>query len=144
MQKSTLLLKEISIQSVPVKIVRRLHCSSTPPCLLPAWVKGISNIKRRMLWVLSKSVFLSCNSFSSKYGITCVTWIYAYFESKSLGFTLKTRPKRKKKSNSYAVNKVDLTVVIQLSEIIFGLLTFKVLKTQKTLILSEGYSEFHF
>lgn len=68
-----------------VSIVLRLHCSSTPPCFLPDMVKGISNTKRRMLWLFSKSVFLSTSSFSSRYGVTCVTWIYAYLESRSLG-----------------------------------------------------------
>ena len=76
-------------EAIPVRMVRRLHCSSTPPCRLPLWVKGISNMKRRMLWDLSNSVFLSCNSFSSKNGITWVTWMYAYLESRSLGLTFK-------------------------------------------------------
>lgn len=72
-----------------VSIVLRLHCSSTPPCFLPDTVKGISNTNRRMLWLLSKSVFLSTSSFSSRYGVTCVTWMYAYLESRSLGFIWK-------------------------------------------------------
>lgn len=76
-------------EAIPVRMVRRLHCSSTPPCRLPLWVKGISNMKRRMLWDLSNSVFLSCSSFSSKNGITWVTWMYAYLESRSLGLTFK-------------------------------------------------------
>ncbi|TNN43607.1 hypothetical protein EYF80_046190 [Liparis tanakae] len=49
-----------------VSIVLRLHCSSTPPCFLPDMVNGISNTKRRMLWLFSKSVFRSTSSFSSR------------------------------------------------------------------------------
>lgn len=58
-----------------VRMVRLLHCSSTPPCFFPDNVKGVSNTKRLMLWCISKSVFRSSASFSSKKGVTYVTWI---------------------------------------------------------------------
>lgn len=57
-----------------VSTVLLLHCSSTPPCFLPDSVYGVSNTKRLMLWHFSKSVFFSGASFSSKYGLTKVTW----------------------------------------------------------------------
>jgi len=58
-----------------VSMVRLLHCSSTSPCFFPDRVNGVSNTKRLMLWCLSKSVLLSCCSFSSKKGTTYVTWM---------------------------------------------------------------------
>lgn len=57
------------------RTVLLLHCSSTPPCFFPDRVYGVSNTKRLMLWHLSKSVFFSGASFSSKYGLTNVTWM---------------------------------------------------------------------
>lgn len=53
-----------------VRTVLRLHCSATPPCFLPDSVKGVSKTKRLMLWCISKSVFRSSISFSSKKGVT--------------------------------------------------------------------------
>ena len=58
-----------------VIIVRLRHCSSISPCALPDSVNGVSYINRRILLLRSKSVCLSRSSFSSKYGVTCVTWM---------------------------------------------------------------------
>lgn len=55
---------------VLVRMVRLLHCSSTPPCFFPDSVKGVSKTKRLMLWCISKSVLRSSASFSSKKGVT--------------------------------------------------------------------------
>lgn len=72
---------------VLVRIVLRFHWSSGLPLALPSLVNGVSNMKQDTLWVCSNSVCRTSNSVFSKYGMTCVTWIYAILGSNSLTST---------------------------------------------------------
>ncbi len=74
-QKFNMCSNSDSESGLRVMIVRRLNCSSMSPRALPALVKGVSYMKRRILLFLSNIVDLFCSSLSSKYGLTCVTWM---------------------------------------------------------------------
>jgi len=90
-----------------VMMVRLRHCSSISPCDLPFFVNGVSNINRRMLLLRSKYVCLSHSSFSSKYGVTCVTWMYAICGLSSAWFTCRSTTKQVN-SNGNTWHKVQV------------------------------------